>query len=84
MVAGIENPKTPVPGPLRNPLGDILRVLSQVVVALNNLNFSEHEQLELERRYLLSALTREQEALARFVGMWELAAMKKISTKKGN
>ncbi len=82
MVENAPKPENPVPMPLDNPVVPILRMLSQCLGELNNLDFSGSEQMVFQKESLLNALLRDQEALARLVGLWELAwaATQKNST----
>jgi len=73
MVENAPKPESPVPMPLENPLVPILRMLSQCLGELDNLDFSGSEQMEFQKQFLLNALLREQEGLARLTGLWELA-----------
>lgn len=82
MVENASNPETPTPMPLENPVVPIVRRVSQCLGELDNLDFSGIEQMVFQKESLLNALLRDQEALARLVGLWELAwaATQKNST----
>ncbi len=73
MVENAPKPETPIPMLLINPVVPVLRVLSQCITMLNSLTFSGNEQMELQRKFLVCTLLRDQEAFGQLVGSWELA-----------